>query len=54
MEECTNAAKAALTSQLKVEVCCACATDETGTREVINVINRVFLDKASKLNDAEI
>ena len=54
MEECASLAETSLTSQLKAEAICIGNIDEKGTKEVIDVINRVFLDKARTLNHNEI
>ena len=53
MDECANVAEASLTSRLKAEAICIGNIDEKGTTEVIDVINRVFIEKSRPLNFAE-
>jgi len=53
MEQCANVAEESLTSRLKAEAICIGNIDEKGTTEVIDVINRVFIDKSRPLNFAE-
>jgi len=53
MEECASVAEESLTSQLKAEAMCIGNIDEKGTSEVIDVINRGFLDNSRTLKDAE-
>lgn len=53
MEQCADVAEESLTSRLKAEAMCIGNIDEKGTSEVIDVINRVFIDKSRPLNFAE-
>ena len=53
MEECADVAEESLTSRLKAEAMCIGNIDEKGTSEVIDVINKVFIDKSRPLNFAE-
>ena len=53
MEQCAVVAEESLTSRLKAEALCIGNIDEVGTTEVIDVINRVFIDKSRPLNFAE-
>jgi len=53
MEQCAAVAEESLTSRLKVEGLCIGNIDEVGTTEVIDVINRVFVEKSRPLNFAE-
>lgn len=53
MEECASVAEESLTSQLKAEAMCIGNIDKKGTSEVIDVINREFLENSRTLNAAE-
>eukprot|EP00531_Pseudo-nitzschia_arenysensis_P017139 CAMPEP_0116149838 /NCGR_PEP_ID=MMETSP0329-20121206/19195_1 /TAXON_ID=697910 /ORGANISM="Pseudo-nitzschia arenysensis, Strain B593" /LENGTH=1190 /DNA_ID=CAMNT_0003646247 /DNA_START=113 /DNA_END=3685 /DNA_ORIENTATION=+ len=53
MEECAIVAEESLTSRLKAEAMCIGNIDEKGTTEVIDVVNKVFIDKSRPLNFAE-
>jgi len=53
MEQCATVAEESLTSSLKAQAMCIGNIDEKGTKEVIDVINRVFVDKSRPLNFAE-
>jgi len=53
MEECARVAEESLTRRLKAEAICIGNIDEKGTTEVIDVINRVFIEKSRPLNFAE-
>eukprot|EP00536_Pseudo-nitzschia_multiseries_P014028 jgi/Psemu1/68953/estExt_Genemark1.C_6480023 len=53
MEQCADVAEESLTSRLKAQAMCVGNIDEKGTKEVIDVINRVFVDKSRPLNFAE-
>ena len=53
MEECAVVAEEALTSRLKAQAMCIGNIDEKGTTEVIDVINKAFVDKSRTLNFAE-
>jgi len=53
MEQCAHVAEESLTTRLKAEAMCIGNIDEKGTTEVIDVINRVFIDKSRPLNFAE-
>ena len=54
MEECAAVAEESLTSRLKAEAICIGNIDEKGTTEVIDVINKVFIDKSRPLKFVEI
>jgi len=53
MEECAVVAEQSLTSRIKAEGLCIGNIDEKGTSEVVDVINRVFINKSRPLNFAE-
>ena len=53
MEQCAAVAEESLTSRLNAEAMCIGNIDEKGTREVVDVINRVFINKSRPLNFAE-
>jgi hypothetical protein len=53
MEQCALVAEESLTTRLKAEAMCVGNIDEKGTTEVIDVINRVFIDKSRPLSFAE-
>mmetsp|Transcript_19053 Transcript_19053/g.53095 ORF Transcript_19053/g.53095 Transcript_19053/m.53095 type:complete len:1203 (+) Transcript_19053:242-3850(+) len=53
MEQCANVAEESLTSRLNAHAACIGNIDEKGTKEVVDVINRVFIDKSRPLNFAE-
>mmetsp|Transcript_4301 Transcript_4301/g.9388 ORF Transcript_4301/g.9388 Transcript_4301/m.9388 type:complete len:508 (+) Transcript_4301:2-1525(+) len=53
MEQCADVVEQSLTSRLNAEAMCIGNIDEKGTTEVIDVINRVFIEKSRPLNFAE-